>query len=365
MKAMLFEHGHVVSALEFNVSWDEQAVLESIKNTFSEKLSSCRIEILLGCHNKLVKPSLTPGQKLSGHMLKKIFTQRSIYVRPDRVLLELGGKRAENSDEDIIDVTEAHALSFSSVQPSVCVENTSQRENMSSKSTFADDHSLPSESHICRSESVTAKTSVCEDTYRNYVDLLDTGSLSDDSDLNEAISRSLVDIQPMLEESCSLKEILKPFENSLSSEVVRYNITRRNVWDGTVRAMSRPNFLPTKQMDIKFTDNEGISEGAVDLGGPKREFLRLVLEYVRDHSGMFEGTQGKKVLACSIAALKGNSYFYAGQLMAMSVIHGGPPPQFLSPVLTEALICGPDKVIVSAEDVANEEIRSQIILVSC
>ncbi|KAK6492226.1 hypothetical protein HHUSO_G4517 [Huso huso] len=74
--------------------------------------------------------------------------------------------QAENSDEDIIDVTEAHALSFSSVQPSVCVENTSQRENMSSKSTFADDHSLPSESHICRSESVTAKTSVCEDTYR-------------------------------------------------------------------------------------------------------------------------------------------------------------------------------------------------------
>lgn len=98
-----------------------------------------------------------------------------------------------------------------------------------------------------------------------------------------------------------MKEILKPLENSLSREVVRYNITRRNVWDGTVRAMSRPNFSPTKQMDIKFTDNEGISEGAVDLGGPKREFLRLVLEYVRDHSGMFEGPQGKKVLACSIA----------------------------------------------------------------
>ncbi|MGH0172454.1 UNVERIFIED_CONTAM: hypothetical protein FKN15_063428 [Acipenser sinensis] len=97
--------------------------------------------------------------------------------------------------------------------------------------------------------------------------------------------------------------------------------------------MSRPNFSPTKQMDIKFTDNEGISEGAVDLGGPKREFLRLVLEYVRDHSGMFEGPQGKKVLACSIA------------------------------VLTEALIFGPDKVIVSAEDVGNEEIRSQIILI--
>ncbi|MGH0136307.1 UNVERIFIED_CONTAM: hypothetical protein FKN15_032348 [Acipenser sinensis] len=159
------------------------------------------------------------------------------------------------------------------------------------------------------------------------------------------------------EESFSLKEILKPLENSLSSEVVRYNITRRNVWDGTVRAMSRPNFSPTKQMDIKFTDNEGISEGAVDLGGPKREFLRLVLEYVRDHSGMFEGPQGKKN-----SCLQYCSYFYAGQLMVMSIIHGGPPPQFLSLVLTEALICGPDKVIVSAEDMANKEIHSQIIL---
>ncbi|MGH0189678.1 UNVERIFIED_CONTAM: hypothetical protein FKN15_037320 [Acipenser sinensis] len=123
--------------------------------------------------------------------------------------------------------------------------------------------------------------------------------------------------------------------------------------------MSRPNFSPTKQMDIKFTDNEGISEGAVDLGGPKREFLRLVLEYgitaecLKDH-------KEKKFL---LAVLQGNRYFYAGQLKAMSIIHGGPPPQFLSPVLTEALICGPDKVIVSAEDVANEEIRSQIILI--
>lgn len=47
------------------------------------------IEILMGCHNRLVQPRLASNQSLSGRILKRIFTQRTIYIRPERQLLEI------------------------------------------------------------------------------------------------------------------------------------------------------------------------------------------------------------------------------------------------------------------------------------
>lgn len=82
-------------------------------------------------------------------------------------------------------------------------------------------------------------------------------------------------------------------------EVVRFNIIRHNVLDGAARAMKRPNFSPEKRLDIKFTDDLGSSEGAVDLGGPKREFFRLCLQDLKDFSGMFEGPSDAKLLVCN------------------------------------------------------------------
>ncbi|MBN3294428.1 G2E3 ligase, partial [Polypterus senegalus] len=128
-------------------------------------------------------------------------------------------------------------------------------------------------------------------------------------------------------------------------EVTRFNIMRRNVWDGTVRAMSRPNFTPKKRIDVKFTDDIGISEGAVDLGGPKREYFRLCLKYLKDYSGMFEGASGSKLLSCNSAALKENGYFFAGQLITMSVVHGGQSPCFFSPILYKSLAKGPENQV--------------------
>lgn len=95
----------------------------------------------------------------------------------------------------------------------------------------------------------------------------------------------------------TLREILLPLGNGISSDVVRFNITRKSVWEGTDRAMRRPNFLPSKTIVIKFTDDVGIPEGSIDQGGPKREFFRLVLDHICNYSGMFEGEKDEKVLS--------------------------------------------------------------------
>jgi len=49
-------------------------------------------------------------------------------------------------------------------------------------------------------------------------------------------------------------------------------------------------FSPDNKVSVKFTDDSGTSEGAVDLGGPKREFFTLVLEWIVN-SQLFCGTE--------------------------------------------------------------------------
>lgn len=62
------------------------------------------------------------------------------------------------------------------------------------------------------------------------------------------------------------------------NSTVRFNIIRRNVWDGSSRAMSGLRFSPAKRVEeVKLTVDYGVSEGEVDNGGPTREFFRLCL----------------------------------------------------------------------------------------
>lgn len=84
-----------------------------------------------------------------------------------------------------------------------------------------------------------------------------------------------------------------------NDDTVRFNIIRRNVWDGASRAMCQSNFAPEKKIDIKFTDDYGISEGAVDNEGPTQEFFRLCLHKIKDNIGIFEGPPNARVLTCN------------------------------------------------------------------
>ncbi|XP_026062964.1 uncharacterized protein LOC113046235 [Carassius auratus] len=98
-KAWLFENGHIKSALEFGCDWDADKVMQTITSAFQPVVEGCRLQILMSCHNKLVEPSLTSKQTLGGDLLKKLFHQKSIYVRPDKVILS-EEKESSCSDED-------------------------------------------------------------------------------------------------------------------------------------------------------------------------------------------------------------------------------------------------------------------------
>lgn len=69
------------------------------------------------------------------------------------------------------------------------------------------------------------------------------------------------------------------------------------MWDGAVRGLQRKSFSPENKMSVKFTDESGMSEGAIDLGGPQREFLTLIMDYLANSQMFCSGIEkDKKVL---------------------------------------------------------------------
>lgn len=74
------------------------------------------------------------------------------------------------------------------------------------------------------------------------------------------------------------------------------NVRRSAIWSDTCRQLTRKRFSPLHQISVKFADNEGRSEGAVDLGGPKRESLRMVVKTANGDSGIFIRPEGCRSL---------------------------------------------------------------------
>ncbi|KAF3837722.1 hypothetical protein F7725_009490 [Dissostichus mawsoni] len=118
--------------------------------------------------------------------------------------------------------------------------------------------------------------------------------------------------------------------------VSRFNISRANVWDGAVRGFKRTSYSENCDMLVKFTDDAGVFEEGIDSGGPRREFLSLLMKNLKDRP-IFDGPDGHRFLVYNANAVREDEYYLAGKMIAVSVVHGGPGPHFLSEDLVRYL----------------------------
>ena len=79
------------------------------------------------------------------------------------------------------------------------------------------------------------------------------------------------------------ESILRPlYENATSSECTQIaRVRRHHLWSDALRTFSKKDFLPGTLLSVHF-----IGEEAADLGGPRREFLRLLLRSLVVESGV-------------------------------------------------------------------------------
>lgn len=170
--------------------------------------------------------------------------------------------------------------------------------------------------------------------YGNYVSLIDDDFFTDDNEdptFLAAIEASLMDadrdgdvIEPQAKcsnNSLPVDVILKSFqqENVIDSPV-SILISRKSVFSTTLRATERKHFSFFHTPLVTFAGEE-----AVDDGGPKREFFRLLMVCIQG-STVFHG----QWFSHDIGLLNDGRYALVGKLVAWSVLHGGSGPKCLA-----------------------------------
>ncbi|XP_034562255.1 uncharacterized protein LOC117828943 isoform X2 [Notolabrus celidotus] len=136
--------------------------------------------------------------------------------------------------------------------------------------------------------------------------------------------------------------------------VSRFNIVRSNVWDGAARGFRRSTFSEKSDLLVKFTDDAGSMEEGLDTGGPAREFLTLLISHLQSRP-IFEGPPESRYLVYNPAAIREDEYFMAGKMIAVSIVHGGPGPHFLSRDLVNHIV-GQPSFCANVKDVTDDEI---------
>ena len=119
---------------------------------------------------------------------------------------------------------------------------------------------------------------------------------------------------------------LLPIDKSIYQ---RITVRWKHLWnDALSKFQSGIDF--TKYIKVIF-----VGEPAVDDGGPLREFLRLLMGVIGANNSLFEGEPLLRVPACNMAGLLNSVYHRIGEMISVSLIHGGPAPTFLAPCVVD------------------------------
>ncbi|XP_043983724.1 G2/M phase-specific E3 ubiquitin-protein ligase-like [Gambusia affinis] len=127
----------------------------------------------------------------------------------------------------------------------------------------------------------------------------------------------------------------------------------------SLHAFRRRRFDPAAKLDVIFVDEEDNAEGAVDEGGPTREYLRLLMRAIHQ-SNVFEGHENDRHLALDTSALESKMYYCIGKMISVCLVHGGIGPHFFSQRLYDQ-ICGTLSQHTLVEEVVNHSFRQQLI----
>ena len=103
----------------------------------------------------------------------------------------------------------------------------------------------------------------------------------------------------------SLKYVLQEINSKEVDEESRslINVRRSQVWVDSCRHLKKAKFNPKAAVSIKFADNSGASEGAVDVGGPCREYFRLLVRALNLEAGIFCGPEDNRIIFPNAAGI--------------------------------------------------------------
>lgn len=122
--------------------------------------------------------------------------------------------------------------------------------------------------------------------------------------------------------------------SSDQTDTFRMKIHPRSVLEDTLYHL-RHGLPLHKNLKMVF-----LGEPAVDVGGPLREFFHILVSSIAHNHLLFAGEEGNRVPTHNILELEKRSYFYVGEILAVSIVHGGPAPSFFTEAVADFLLYG-------------------------
>ena len=153
--------------------------------------------------------------------------------------------------------------------------------------------------------------------------------------------------------SRTLQNILEGLMSGVNrSSESHISVRRHHIWKDSLCMFARPSFDAQKQIHVSF-----VGEEAVDVGGPRREYWRLLMKSIANSSALFDGPEECKVIAHNFTAQQQRHFYFAGVMISCCVLQGGPGFPFLAPSIY-SYISGMSTVIPTVEEVVDFEVRS-------
>ncbi|XP_058277101.1 G2/M phase-specific E3 ubiquitin-protein ligase isoform X3 [Hirundo rustica] len=163
-------------------------------------------------------------------------------------------------------------------------------------------------------------------------------------------------LQHLRERRREVCNILKELKAQVKTKTTRLNINAENIWSSALKGFRQRIFSPTNTIEVNFSNCKNRSK--TNTAASKHHFFQLLMLHLQN-SSLFEGSSGKN-LSLDFQAVKENLYFEAGKMIAVSLVHGGPPPGFFSKTLFNCLVYGPENVKPTLEDVADVDVAQTI-----
>ena len=87
------------------------------------------------------------------------------------------------------------------------------------------------------------------------------------------------------------------------------------MWVDSCRHLRKVKFDPRAAVSIKFDDNRGAREGAVDAGGRRQEYFRLLVRALNLETGIFCGPKDNRIIFPNAAGICDIYVIYIKQVL--------------------------------------------------
>lgn len=135
---------------------------------------------------------------------------------------------------------------------------------------------------------------------------------------------------------------------------LRIVVQRKHIFEDTLHRL-RNGIDVSKHLRVTF-----IGEPAINDGGPMREYMRLLLGSIVSNNSSFCGDINSRLLRHNVIELNKKTYFHVGQILSITLVHGGPAPSFFAEPIADYILHGLEKVKVSIADVQDKMIKRKL-----